>query len=97
MELLVKNPERVGAIVEHIVGHYQTKVEASGFKAQVVVIDQECSMLYEKVMDELIGLEASAVVTSSKALPVQMQKCLAFFPNVDRSLGGYNALMAAKY
>lgn len=81
MELLVKNPERVGAIVEHIVGHYQTKVEASGFKAQVVVI----------------GLEASAVVTSSKALPVQMQKCLAFFPNVDRSLGGYNALMAAKY
>ncbi len=31
-----------------------------------------------------------------KALPVQMQKCLAFFPNVDRSVGGYEGLMAAQ-
>jgi type I restriction enzyme R subunit len=31
-----------------------------------------------------------------KALPVQMQKCLAFFPGVDRSLGGYEGLMAAQ-
>jgi type I restriction enzyme R subunit len=31
-----------------------------------------------------------------KALPVQMQKCLAFFPNVDRSLGGFEGLMAAQ-
>ena len=31
-----------------------------------------------------------------KALPEQMQKCLAFFPNVDRSLGGFEGLMAAQ-
>ena len=31
-----------------------------------------------------------------KALPVQAQKCLAFFPNVDRSVGGYEGLMAAQ-
>jgi type I restriction enzyme R subunit len=31
-----------------------------------------------------------------QALPVQMQKCLAFFPNVDRSVGGYEGLMAAQ-
>lgn len=31
-----------------------------------------------------------------KALPVQVQKCLAFFPNVDRSVGGYEGLMAAQ-
>ena len=31
-----------------------------------------------------------------KALPVQMQKCLAFFPGVDRSVGGYEGLMAAQ-
>lgn len=30
------------------------------------------------------------------ALPVQMQKCTAFFPNVDRSVGGYEGLMAAQ-
>ena len=31
-----------------------------------------------------------------KALPVQVQKCLAFFPHVDRSVGGYEGLMAAQ-
>ena len=31
-----------------------------------------------------------------KALPVQGQKCLAFFPRVDRSVGGYEGLMAAQ-
>ena len=31
-----------------------------------------------------------------KELPVQMQKCLAFFPGVDRSVGGYEGLMAAQ-
>jgi type I restriction enzyme R subunit len=31
-----------------------------------------------------------------KALPVQMQKCLVFFPGVDRSVGGYEGLMAAQ-
>jgi type I restriction enzyme, R subunit len=31
-----------------------------------------------------------------KALPVQMQKCLAFFPGVDRSVGGYEGLLAAQ-
>ena len=31
-----------------------------------------------------------------KALPVQMQACLAFFPGVDRSVGGYEGLMAAQ-
>jgi type I restriction enzyme R subunit len=31
-----------------------------------------------------------------KALPVQMQKCLAFFPGVDRAVGGYEGLMAAQ-
>lgn len=212
MAVLVKNPERVRAVVEHIVQHFQTKVEPNGFKAQVVVFDRECCVLYKKVMDELIGAEASAVVMSSaqhdkpewkehirdkdaeeklldrfrdpadplkflivtsklltgfdapivqvmyldkpmkdhnllqaicrvnrtygqtkthglivdyigifddvaraldfdekavqqvvsnidelrKALPEQMQKCLAFFPNVDRSVGGFEGLMAAQ-
>lgn len=200
------------AVVEHIVQHYQSKVEPNGFKAQVVCFDRECCVLYKTVMDEIIGPEASAIVMSSgqkdppawsvhlrdkdaeeklldrfrdpadplkfvivtsklltgfdapilqamyldkpmkdhnllqaicrvnrtygqtkthglivdyigifddvalaldfdekavqqvvsnidelrKALPVQVQKCLAFFPNVDRSIGGYEGLMAAQ-
>lgn len=212
MAVLVKNPERVRAVVEHIVQHYQTKVEPNGFKAQVVCFDRECCVLYKTVMDQIIGPEASAIVMSAgpkdpptwgvhlrdkdaeeklldrfrdpadqlklvivtsklltgfdapilqamyldkpmkdhnllqaicrvnrtygqskthglivdyigifddvaqaldfdekavqqvvsnidelrKALPVQVQKCLAFFPNVDRSVGGYEGLMAAQ-
>jgi len=65
MAVLVKNPDRVRAVVGHIVSHYQTKVEPNGFKAQVVVFDRECCVLYKNVMDELIGPEASAVVMSS--------------------------------
>jgi type I restriction enzyme, R subunit len=212
MAVLVKNPERVRAVVEHVVKHYQTKVEPNGFKAQVVCFDRECCVLYKAVMDEIIGPEASAIVMSSgqkdpqawsvhmrdkdaeeklldrfrdpvdplqfvivtsklltgfdapilqamyldkpmkdhnllqaicrtnrtygqskthglivdyigifddvaqaldfdekavqqvvsnieelrQALPIQMQKCLAFFPGVDRSVGGYEGLMEAQ-
>ena len=212
MAVLVKNPERVRAVVNHIVTHFQQKIEPNGFKAQVVVFDRECCVLYKSVMDELIGADASAVVMSGaqhdplewkehirdkdaeeklldrfrnpadplkyvivtsklltgfdapilqvmyldkpmkdhnllqaicrtnrtfgqekthglivdyigifddvaqaldfdekavqqvvsnidelrQALPVQVQKCLAFFPGVDRSVGGYEGLMAAQ-
>lgn len=212
MAVLVKNPERIRAVVNHIVTHFQSKVEPNGFKAQVVVFDRECCILYKAVMDELIGPEASAIVISGaqhdppewkqhvrdkdaeeklldrfrdpadplkyvivtsklltgfdapilqvmyldkpmkdhnllqaicrtnrtfgqekthglivdyigifddvakaldfdekavqqvvsnieelrKALPVQVQKCLAFFPHVDRSVGGYEGLLAAQ-
>ena len=65
MAVLVKNPERVRAVVNHIVTHFQSKVEPNGFKAQVVTFDRECCVLYKTVMDELIGPEASAIVMST--------------------------------
>jgi type I restriction enzyme R subunit len=65
MAVLVKNPERVRAVVNHIVKHFQTKVEPNGFKAQVVVFDRECCVLYKAVMDELLGPDASAVVMTA--------------------------------
>ncbi len=65
MAVLVKNPERVRAVVNHIVTHFQQKIEPNGFKAQVVTFDRECCVLYKAVMDELIGPEASAIVISA--------------------------------
>ncbi|MCX6349396.1 MAG: type I restriction endonuclease subunit R [Candidatus Aureabacteria bacterium] len=62
MAVLVKNPERIRAVVRHIVTHFQQKVEPNGFKAQVVVFDRECCVLYKQVMDELIDPEFSAIV-----------------------------------
>ncbi|MFA6673545.1 MAG: HsdR family type I site-specific deoxyribonuclease, partial [Methanoculleus sp.] len=67
MAVLVKNPERVRAVVNHIVRHYQTRVEPNGFKAQVVTFDRECCVLYKQVMDELIDPEASAIVMISQS------------------------------
>lgn len=62
MAVLIKAPTRVQAICQHIVSHYQEKVEPNGFKAQVVTFDRECCVLYKRALDELIGPEASAIV-----------------------------------
>lgn len=62
MAVLIKAPARLNAICEHIVRHYQEKVEPNGFKAQVVTFDRECCVLYKKAMDELAGPDASAIV-----------------------------------
>jgi type I restriction enzyme R subunit len=65
MAVLVKNPERVRAVVQHIVTHYKQKVEPNGFKAQVVCFDRECCVLYKQAMDELTDPEESAVVMTT--------------------------------
>ncbi|KYZ84370.1 MAG: HsdR family type I site-specific deoxyribonuclease [Pseudomonadota bacterium] len=62
MAVLIKAPARVNAICQHIVKHFQEKVEPNGFKGQVVTFDRECCVLYKKAMDELVGPEASAIV-----------------------------------
>ena len=67
MAVLVKNPERVRRVVQHMVDHFQRKVEPNGFKAQVVVFDRECCVLYKDVFDELLGPDTSAIVMHSAA------------------------------
>jgi len=63
MAVLVKSPERVRGVVEHIVDHYQSKVEPNGFKAQVVTFDRECCVLYKSAMDDITGdPDCSAIV-----------------------------------
>ena len=62
MAVLIKAPARVNAICQHIVKHFQEKVEPNGFKAQVVTFDRECCVLYKKAMDDLVGPEVSAIV-----------------------------------
>jgi type I restriction enzyme R subunit len=75
MAVLVKNPERIKAVVKHIVTHFQQKVEPNGFKAQVVVFDRECCVLYKQAMDELIDPEASAVImTSAQGDPTEWKQ-----------------------
>ena len=47
---------------EHIARHYGEKIEPNGFKGQVVCYDRECCLLYKKVLDTLLGEEATTIV-----------------------------------
>jgi len=62
MAVLIKSPERVQGICEHIVKHFKEKIEPNGFKSQVVTFDRKCCVLYKNVLDKLIEPEASEVV-----------------------------------
>jgi type I restriction enzyme R subunit len=86
MAVLVKNPERIRAVVQHMVTHYQTRVEPNGFKAQVVVFDRECCVLYKQVMDELIGPEASAIVMHTSSGDPQEWKQYALDKDAEEKL-----------
>lgn len=62
LEAIMKSPERIRKVCEHIVTHYQNKVEPNGFKGQVVCYDRECCLLYKRELDKLLGEEASTIV-----------------------------------
>lgn len=64
MAHLMKAPNRVKAIAADIARHYQEKVEQNGFKAQVVVYDQESCLLMKEALDELLPPDWSEVVIS---------------------------------
>ena len=65
MAALVKSPERVRGICEHIIHHFETKIDPNGFKGMIVAFDRECCDLYKKMIDEITGdPELSEVVMS---------------------------------
>ena len=55
MEAIMKSPDRVQKVCEHIVNHFLTKVDPNGFKGQVVCYDRESCVLYKKAIDKLLG------------------------------------------
>ncbi len=62
IEAIMKNPERIRKVCEHIAEHFKTKVEPNGFKGQVVCYDRECCVLYKQELDRLLGEDASTIV-----------------------------------
>ena len=53
MAVLVKSPERVRGVCEHIVNHFRAKVEPNDFKGMIVTFDRQCCDLYKKTIDEI--------------------------------------------
>lgn len=62
LEAIMKAPDRIRKVCEHIAKHYQEKIEPNGFKGQVVCYDRECCLLYKQELDELLGEAASTIV-----------------------------------
>ena len=62
LEAIMKSPERIRKVCEHIATHFRTKIEPNGFKGQVVCYDRECCLLYKQELDRLLGADATTIV-----------------------------------
>ena len=62
IEAVMKAPDRIHKVCEHIANHFKSKVEPDGFKAQVVCYDRECCLLYKEELDKLLGADAATIV-----------------------------------
>ena len=62
IEAVMKAPDRIRKVCEHIAHHFREKVQPEGFGAQVVCYDRECCLLYKEQLDKLLGADVSTIV-----------------------------------
>ena len=62
MAILVKSPDRIGAVCADIAKHFQEKVAPNGSGAQVVTFDREACALYKRALDRHLPPETSDIV-----------------------------------
>ncbi len=54
-EALIKAPDRIEKVCQHIYDHFRSKVAPNGFKGMVVCYDRESCVLYKEQLDLLFG------------------------------------------
>ena len=62
IEAVMKAPDRIRKVCEHIAQHFREKVEPDGLKGMVVCYDRECCLLYKEQLDKLLGADACTIV-----------------------------------
>ncbi len=67
MNVFLKSPERVNAIVKDIAQHFRLHVEPEGLKAMIVTPDRFACIQYKEELDKLLSPERSEVVISTSA------------------------------
>ena len=67
LNVFLKAPERVSAIVEDIANHFKEKVDPQGFKAMIVTPDRMACKQYKTELDKYYPTNASEVVISTTA------------------------------
>ena len=71
---LLKAADRIEKLAVDVVDHYQSKVEPTGLKGQVVLYDKETCVMFKQAIDRHMPEEASAIVMSIDARDPQEWK-----------------------
>ena len=64
LKQMMKAPNRVNDVAQHVAGHFRDNVQPMGFKAFLVGVDREACALYKEALDNYLPSECSAVVYS---------------------------------
>jgi len=67
MNVFLKSPERINAIVKDITEHFTKHVEPEGLKAMIVTPDRYACIQYKEQLDKWFPAEASEIVISTSA------------------------------
>jgi len=61
---MLKNPDRMERVAEHVARHYRENIEPLGYKAFLVAVDRVACVQYKKLLDRRLPPDYSAVVIS---------------------------------
>lgn len=65
MKAIMYDKKRIHKVVAHIVEHFKTKIEPNGYKAEVVVFDRECCLMYKEEFDKLLPENETTIVMTT--------------------------------
>lgn len=58
----LKSEERIEKVCRDIAEYFKNRVEKTGFKAMIAVVDRECCVLFKRKLDELLGEKYCEIV-----------------------------------
>lgn len=62
---IIRSPQRIEKICLDLIGHYETRIQPNGFKAQVVAIDRPTAVLYQETLTRLHAPESAVIISNS--------------------------------
>lgn len=65
MNSIMYDRKRIKKVVNHIVEHFKNKIEPNGYKAEVVVYDRECCLMYKEEFDKLLPANETTIVMTT--------------------------------
>ena len=81
---LLKSEERVEKICKDIAEYFKSRVEKTGFKAMVAVVDRECCVLFKQKLDELLGEKYCEIVMTYQAKEKKSKILQEYRENITR-------------